>query len=96
MSNPIQSPTKIHVTGVARVTTFAKHLSSLAFTPVTRLCNYPYTLCDAGLLCNAQLNLRSLLADARGMWSQSDSRWLRLQNVGRGIECYAKRAIGDD
>ena len=96
MSKPIQSLSKTHVTGVTRLTTFAKHLNSLAFTPVTQLSNYLYTLCDTALMCNAQLKLRSLLADTRGMWSQSDPRGLRLQNAGRGIECYANRAIGDD
>lgn len=96
MNSPIQPPFEIHVTGVTRVTTVAKHPNSLAFTSVTRLSNYPYTSCDAARTCNAQLILNSLLADARHVWSQSGSRWLRLQNIGRGIERHTLRAIGDD
>lgn len=96
MSKPIHSPSKIHVTSVTRVTTFAEHPDSLAFIAVTRLRDLPYTRCNAALVCNARLSPPLLRANVRRAWLQHDSRWLRLQNGGRGIERYTLRDLGDD
>lgn len=96
MSKPIHSPSKIHVTSVTRVTPHAKRPDSLAFTAVTRLRDLPYTRCNAALACNARLSPRLLRANVRYEWLLRDSRWLRLQNGGRGIERYTLRDLGDD
>lgn len=96
MSKPIHSPSKIHVTSVTRVTPHAKRPDSLASAPVTRLRYFRYTSCNAALTCNARLSLPLLRANVRRAWLQRDSRWLRLQNGGRGIERYTLRDLGDD
>jgi hypothetical protein len=88
MSTHYDIPLKIHVTGVTRVTNLAKRPFSLAFAPVTRLRNHPYTTCYAALMCNASIAPRSLQAAVRRVWSSSDSRWFRLRHRGRGIERY--------
>jgi len=96
MSKPVPPPSKIHVTGVTRVTTPAKHPVSLAFPPVTRLSDFTYTPCNASLACNAQLNPRLLRASVRRARLKRDSRWLRQQNAGRGIVRYMLGDLGDD
>lgn len=96
MSAPFHPSSKIHVTGVTRVTTSAKRPNSLAFPPVTRLSDFTYTPCNASLACNAKLSPRLLRAGVRRAWLKRDSRWLCQQNPGRGIERYALGDLGDD
>lgn len=97
MNTHTHTPSKIHVTGVTRVTTFAKHPDSLAFTAVTHLRDLPYTRCNAALVCNARISPPLLRANVRRSWLQRDSRWFRLQYAGRGIEHYTMPEIlGDD
>lgn len=97
MRSLTHSPSKIGVTGVTRVTTLAKHPTSLAFTAVTRLRDCPYTSCNSYLTCNARLSPRLLWADVRYAWLARECRWLRLQNEGRGIESYTmlERCVDD-
>ena len=92
----IHPPSKSHVTCVTRVTTLAKHPVSLAFPPVTRLSDFTYTPCNASLACNAKLSPRLLRAGVRRPWLKRDSRWLRQENAGRGIERYTLGNLGDD
>lgn len=96
MSEPIQPPSKIHVTRVTRVTTFAKYPSLLAVVAVTRLRDFLYTPCNAAQTCNARLSPWLLRAGIRRPVLLRKSRWFRLQNSGRGIERYTLSAIGDD
>lgn len=96
MSANILTHSKIRVTGVTRVTFYAKRPNSLAFEPVTRLRDCLDTPCNAALVCNAKLSPRLLQATVQGALLQPNSRWLRLQNEGRGIERYTLRDLGDD
>lgn len=97
MSAYIHTPSKIRVTGVTRVTLYAKRPNSLAPTPVTRLRFFSYTRCNAVQTCNTKKIPRLLRADVRRTLIQRDSRWLRLQNAGRGIGRYTwPETLGDD
>jgi hypothetical protein len=96
MSASIHPSSEIHVTGVTRVTTFAKCPYSLACPLVTHLSDFTYTPCNASLACNAKLSPRLLRAGARRPWLKRDSRWLRQQNAGRGIARYTLGNLGDD
>lgn len=97
MSTYIHIPSKIRVTGVTRVTTCGERPNSLAPTPVTRLRVFSYTRCNAVQTCNAKKSPRLLRADVRRTLIQRDSRWLRLQNAGRGIGRYTlPETLGDD
>lgn|SRR5450830_1448474 len=86
MNTPIQPPSKIHVTGVTRVTTAYNLLNLLIFSLVTRLSSLPYTPCNAAQRCNAKANPYLLRADLLRKRPLSVCRWIRLQNTGRGIE----------
>lgn len=54
MSTYIRTSSKSGVTGVTRVTTYAKRPNSLAFTPVTRMLSSPYSRCNSAKTCNAK------------------------------------------
>lgn len=89
----IHPPFKIRVTGVTRVTAYAKRPNSLVLTPVTRLRGCSYTRCNAAQTCNARTSSRPLRADARRTRLQRVFRWLRSQNIGRGIKRYTMREM---
>jgi hypothetical protein len=63
MSAYIRTPFKSGVTGVTRVTTYAKRPNSLTFTSVTRMRGYPFTRCNAAPRCNVKTSPRPLWAD---------------------------------
>lgn len=90
-----QPLSKTGVTGVTCVTPFAKRPVLLAFTPVTHLSGFAHIRCNSTLACNAKVSAL-LLADALPPCVQSDFRWLRLPNSGRGIERYTLGDLGDD
>lgn len=58
----IQPPSKIGVTGVTRVTPLAKRLNSLALPPVTHICDFRNTACNADGMCNRRQTIVALLA----------------------------------
>ena len=93
MSAYIHIPSKIRVTGVARVTTYCERPNSLALMPVTRFRGCSYTRCNAAKTCNARTSPRPLRADARRTRLQRGFRWLRSQNIGRGIKRYTMREM---
>ena len=73
------------VTGVTHVTTVTKRLNLLTLRLVTRLRGCSYTRCNSAQTCNAKTRLRPaagrcLLRADKGL------RWLRSQNIGRGIK----------
>jgi len=86
MTLHIPSPLQIHVTGVTRVTTFAKRPDPLGFPSVTLMSNFPYTSCDAAQRCNARATPRLLRADLGCNRPRGVYRWKRLHDTGRGIE----------
>jgi len=88
MRSLIHPPSKSRVTRVTGVTLATNPLNSLALSRVTRLSDSPYTPCNAVQTCNAKKSPRLLRADVRRTLIQRDSRWLRLQNAGRGIGRY--------
>jgi len=92
----IHPSSKSGVTRVTRVTQLTKRLNSLAFFPVTRSCDIQHSPCNADLLCNARTSPHLLQADVRRSRLKRDSRWLRLQNIGRGIEHYTMLEILSD
>lgn len=65
MSAYIRIPSKSRVTGVTRVTTYAKRPNSLALTPVTRWHGWFYTRCNAAQMCNAKTPPHPLMAEVR-------------------------------
>jgi hypothetical protein len=58
MSTYIRTSSKSGVTGVTRVTTYAKRPNSLAFKSVTRMRGAPYSRCNSAKKCNAKTRLR--------------------------------------
>jgi hypothetical protein len=96
MSTSIHPPSKIHVTGVTRVTVFANRQDSLALASVTRLHDFPYTRRNAALRCNAGTSPSLAAGHCSAFWLECKSRWLRLQDAGRGIVRYTLRASGND
>lgn len=54
MSTYIRTSSKSGVTGVTRVTTYAKRPNSLAFKSVTRMRGAPYSRCNSTQTCNAK------------------------------------------
>ena len=54
MSTYIRTSSKSGVTGVTRVTTYAKRPKLLALTPVTRMLGSPYSRCNSAQTCNAK------------------------------------------
>lgn len=81
---------KIGVTGVTHVTTATKRLNSLTLRLVTRLRGCSYTRCNSAQMCNAKTSHfptagRCLPRTERGF------RWLRSQNIGRGIKAETMR-----
>lgn len=89
----IHPSSKSGVTRVTRVTHLTNPLNSLAFFPVTRSCDIQYSPCNAALLCNARTSPHLLQAEVRRSRLKRDSRWLCLQNAGRGIERYTMREM---
>jgi hypothetical protein len=87
----IHPSSKRGVTRVTRVAHLANRLNSLAFIPVTRFCDIQYSPCNAVLLCNARTSPHLLQVDVLRSRLKRDSRWLCLQNAGRGIERYTMR-----
>jgi hypothetical protein len=78
---------KIGVTGVTHVTTATKRPNSLTFRLVTRLRGLSYTRCNSAQTCNAKTSPRPP-AGRRLPRADKGFRWLRSQNIGRGIETH--------
>jgi len=92
-----QTPSKIGVTGVTRVTPLTKGPVSLAFTPVTQLRDTAYIRCNAAQACNAKVSAQALRADAFRPSLPSNLRWLRLSSAGRGTLGYTEpETLGND
>jgi hypothetical protein len=92
----IHPSSKSGVTRVTRVTHLTNQLNLLAFFHVTRSCYIQYSPCNAALLCNARTSPHLLQANVRRSRLKRDSRWLCLQNAGRGIERYTMQEIPSD
>jgi hypothetical protein len=92
----IHPSSKSGVTRVTRVTPLTNLLNLLDFFSVTRSRYIQYPPCNAALLCNARTSPHLLPANVRRSRLKRDSRWLCLQNTGRGIEHYTMLEILSD
>jgi hypothetical protein len=92
----IHPSSKSGVTRVTRVTQLTNLLNSFVFFPVTRSSDIQYSPCNAALLCNARTSPHLRQADVQRSRLKRDSRWLRLQNTGRGIEHYTMLEVLSD
>lgn len=90
MSAHIQPPFKTGVTSVTRVTHLVERPVPLASMPVTHPSGLSYTRCNVPSACNTKISALLLRADALRVMKEG-FRWLRLQNIGRGIKAHTMR-----
>lgn len=90
MSTYLRTSSKSGVTGVTRVTTYAKRPNSLAFTSVTRMRDYPYFRCNSTQTCNARTSPRHAAGSCLPRTGRGVSLVI-IANIGRGIGAHTMR-----